>query len=280
MVSRNGGYNMTDLKGSLLDPFLNEEDKNTLFHFLENANALIFHDAFPQLLLYKASLEEKRSLFHLLPAFNVSKFMIPIWEDFLTGNNSTLLTHALITNEQQYIEKNLLSFKKMKENILHSLSYLLQEKLGFTHVIFPYIRYSFLRKYSLAGIEVHNFSSVDNRIEIGKHLYNILFTSNRFDTILEFAHTHKHSGSRADYWPHIFSKREQDHQKLISPTLTKAWKDVSHRFYVKRDWFTELSQIEDFEIKSEKLFEDITKDISKDIHLLKTIGKVKTLSLP
>ncbi|MBM7602124.1 hypothetical protein JOC75_000094 [Metabacillus crassostreae] len=280
MVSRNGGYNMTDLKGSLLDPLLDEEDKMILFHLLEKANALIFHDAFPQLLLYKFSLKEQTSLFHLLPAFNVSKFMIPIWEDFLEHKNSTLLTFALITNEQQYIEKNLMSEKTIKENILHSLTYLIQEKLGFTHVIFPYKRYSFLPKYSLSGLEVHNFNSVVSRIKIGKHLYNILFTKNRYETILEFAIKHHHSGSRSDYWPHIFSNNELEHHKLVSPTLTKAWRNIPHRFHMNQDWFTQLSQIENFETGSQKLFQDITKDIAKDIHLLKTIGKVKTLTLP
>ncbi|PLR66158.1 DUF2515 family protein [Bacillus sp. UMB0893] len=48
-----------------------------IFHFLESANALIFHDAYPQLLLYEISAAVGKPLFHLLPALNVSLFSHP-----------------------------------------------------------------------------------------------------------------------------------------------------------------------------------------------------------
>lgn len=75
MVSRNGGWNMTDLQGEWLPWLLNSEQRLAVFRFLEQANALIFQDAYPQLLLYERSRREGRSLFHLLPAFGVSSFM-------------------------------------------------------------------------------------------------------------------------------------------------------------------------------------------------------------
>ncbi|WP_226666709.1 DUF2515 family protein [Metabacillus litoralis] len=278
MVSRNGGYNMTDLKGTLLNPFLTEKDQLTLFQFLEKANALIFHDAYPQLLLYKASKKEQMSLFHLLPTFNVSRFMIPIWEYFFKCNESTLLTHALITNEQQYIEKHLMTLPFIKNNVLKSFSYILQEKLGFTHVIFPYKRYPFLPKYSLAGIEVHNFTSVKQRIDLGKNLYNILYTNNRFDAFHEFSRNHPHTGSRTDYWAHIFSENKLDSRRLNSPSLKKTWANVTHEFNIKQDWFKQVSQIENFDLVSEYRFQDITKEVTKDINILKTLGKIKEIS--
>lgn len=135
MVSRNGGYSMTDLKNSLVSHFLSENERNSLFHFLESANALIFHDAYPQLLLYEESKKSGKSLFRLLPALHVSRFMEPVWAQFYETKQSDLLTLALITNEQQYVEQQLVS---KSSDILKSIPYLLQERCGFTNVIFPF----------------------------------------------------------------------------------------------------------------------------------------------
>ncbi|WCK52537.1 DUF2515 family protein [Aneurinibacillus sp. Ricciae_BoGa-3] len=57
MVSRNGGWNMTDLKGELLSRLLTEQEQKHFFHFLERGNWLIFQDVFPQFLLYEESLK-------------------------------------------------------------------------------------------------------------------------------------------------------------------------------------------------------------------------------
>ncbi|QHN49242.1 DUF2515 domain-containing protein [Geobacillus stearothermophilus] len=67
LVSRNGGWNMTDLRGSLLPLLLPEKTIAPLFLFLKRANALIFHDAYPQLLLYEES--KRRSLAGSHPFF-------------------------------------------------------------------------------------------------------------------------------------------------------------------------------------------------------------------
>ncbi len=61
MVSRNAGYHMTDLKGELLPSIIERKEAENFFLFLERANAYIFHDAYPQLLLYHQSIK-KRSL--------------------------------------------------------------------------------------------------------------------------------------------------------------------------------------------------------------------------
>lgn len=65
MVSRNGGWNMTDLKGELLSKLLDPNDISQLFHFLERTNAYIFQDAYPQLLLYSESMKQNRPLYYL-----------------------------------------------------------------------------------------------------------------------------------------------------------------------------------------------------------------------
>ena len=55
MVSRNVGWNMTDLKGELLTKLLPERDQKAFFSFLERGSWLIFQDVFPQFLVYDLS---------------------------------------------------------------------------------------------------------------------------------------------------------------------------------------------------------------------------------
>ena len=52
MVSRNGGWNMTDLKGDLYTRILSESI-NSYFFFLERGNWLIFQDVYPSILRTK-----------------------------------------------------------------------------------------------------------------------------------------------------------------------------------------------------------------------------------
>ncbi|MGV2643885.1 DUF2515 domain-containing protein, partial [Clostridium perfringens] len=96
MVSRNAGWNMSDLKGGLMSDLMNPTFKNNLYRFLARCNALIFQDAYPQLLLYIQSRKKGKPLFHLLPHFHVSSFMTPFWEQFWQDQSSSLLTVALI----------------------------------------------------------------------------------------------------------------------------------------------------------------------------------------
>lgn len=275
MVSRNGGYSMTDFKGSMIGDLIVDERRKILFHFLERANALIFHDAYPQLLLFEESRKERKSFFHLLPAFQISRFMIPIWEHFLVHSNSTLLTLALITNEQQYLEKHLMSKQTTKESIFHTLTYILQEKMGLTYVAFPYKRYPFLRLYSLTGLKVHEFSSVNERIIIGKKLYSILFSKLHYGSCFQFAHTISHSGSRSDYWPHIFTINKRETEKVYSPPLLQVWNQKTHHFTSTEDWFSRIQQINGFEIGLTESHTDLSNVIKRDITLLLTLGKIK-----
>ena len=47
MVSRNAGWNMSDLKGGLMSDLTDPTFKSNLYRFLERRNALIFQDAYP-----------------------------------------------------------------------------------------------------------------------------------------------------------------------------------------------------------------------------------------
>ncbi|MFD6443013.1 DUF2515 family protein, partial [Peribacillus sp. NPDC060186] len=62
MVSRNGGYHMTDLKSSSMTHLFNKENRQNFFFFLERANSAIIADSFPQLLLYEHSKRKKASI--------------------------------------------------------------------------------------------------------------------------------------------------------------------------------------------------------------------------
>ena len=277
MVSRNGGYNMTDLKNSTLSSILSPTQQVSLFQFLERANSLIFHDAYPQLLLYKKSIEDNISYFHLLPLFSVSTFMTPIWSFFFQNKlSSTFLTFALITNEQQYVEKHLMTLNHTKQAIFQTFMYMIQEVMGFTHVVFPYKKYTFLRKYSLSGIEVHNFQSVQTRINIGKKLYHILFSKQAYSSIFDFANKHVHTGSRSDYWPHEYTSNHNQ-SKLFSPSLILAWGNVIHRFPTYHDWYTNYSQVKSWRDEVKADFQDITKDVKRDLTLMKSLDKVKNM---
>ncbi|GAX90482.1 DUF2515 domain-containing protein [Effusibacillus lacus] len=268
MVSRNGGWQMTDLKGNLLPHLLEPNEIVHFFNSLERANALIFQDAYPQLLLYEESVRQKKNLFHLLPAFHVSKFMRPVWNEFWARKNSQLLTVALIINEQCYIQKRVAENPVYQKHVYETLEFKTQSLLQLTQVVFPF----FPRKKHpgtspvprLAGLVMEDFTDLKERIGVGKSLYAILFgIEDVFEGALRFAKEVPHTGSRADYWPHIFSKikHKDEHdskERLVagtlqkgappffSPELQNAWEAQPVEPPERFDWFTDLSVFEYF----------------------------------
>ncbi|MGG4490555.1 DUF2515 family protein [Metabacillus idriensis] len=267
MVSRNGGYCMTDLKNGIVGQFLPEKEIAALFHFLESANALIFHDAYPQLLLYEQSLLAGKPLFHLLPALNVSRFMKPIWELFFKKRQSDVLTLALITNEQNYVEKQLVS----KSSILKTFPFAVQEKCGLTKVVFPYKKHFYDTKYSLAGTEIGNFVNSAARIKIGKELYQTLFHPAVFNEALLYSKHTPHTGSRSDYWPHLFTPNKEK-LKIQSPTLQEVWEDIAHPFQRYSDWLINTKQITEFDaFQQTSSYKDITKNVRMDLLKLSSL---------
>ncbi|QIZ67652.1 DUF2515 domain-containing protein [Geobacillus subterraneus] len=236
LVSRNGGWNMTDLRGGLLPLLLPKETVAPLFLFLERANALIFHDAYPQLLLYEESKRQGTPLFHLLPFFSVSSFMKPLWEHFWKTGDAALLTVALIINEQQYIQLRVIEHPFFRARVLSSWPFIAEQWLGFNDVLIPLARG---RSGALVGTTVRDFADVHHRIHIGKTLYSLLlFDPRLFRRAYRFARCVPHSGSRADYWPQTFAAT-YDGRRLYSPRLEAAWPDLAHSFDDRRDWFTD-----------------------------------------
>ncbi|MRH42515.1 DUF2515 domain-containing protein [Aquibacillus halophilus] len=284
MVSRNGGWNMTDLKGNLVSKFITEKQINNLFSFLENSNALIFQDVFPQLLLYEASKHRNTNLFYLLPAFRVSRFMRPFWDEFFHNANSQLLTIALIINEQNVIEKKVVQAEIFEENVFNTLPYQAQELFQFSKVIFPYFKKN--GEIRLAGVSISDFQSLQARIEIGKLLYTILFGVEKvLNGANKFSSKQSHTGSRADYWPSIFNSDVENGNEttikdtkttcsdkplpfIFSPRLTDAWQNQQHLLNTKEDWFKELNVMKNFNsINTPREF-DITDEYCSSLYTL------------
>lgn len=261
MVSRNGGWNMTDLQGELLPRLLRARQRDAVFRFLEQSNAFIFHDAYPQLRLYECSLREGRSLFHLLPDFGVSRFMLPVWKQFWRDRHPVPLTVALIVNEQHFIERRIVQQPFYRETVLHTLFFGLQSILQLNGVLFPYGRLESAideggATLKLSGLILERFEHLKERIEFGKRLYALLFGIPRVrEGARCFAGAVKHTGSRADYAPHLFARTRpeppeadyterllggrlrQGAKPLYSPELGAAWSDRTLVPPERGDWF-------------------------------------------
>lgn len=269
LVSRNGGWNMTDLKGDLIPRLVSSKQAEHHFHFLERANGLIFQDAYPQLLLYIESKRRNRSMFHLLPKLHISMFMEPVWQHFWQNRSSALLTVCLIINEQNYIEKRIIQNPKYRETVLDTLKFKVQSLLQLNQVVFPYGQKDVdltipTPSYRLAGLILEDFGNLKERIEFGKKLYAILFGLPAvYDGAVAFAAHVPHTGSRADYLPElyapirkappelVFKERLMDGCKLkegampfYSPTLAGAWADRELEPAEPGDWFVNLKAMQ------------------------------------
>lgn len=257
LVSRNGGYHMTDLKTPWLTHMLTQQQQEDFFHLLERCNWLIFQDAYPQLLLYAYSKATQKNRMKLLSAFHVSRLMIALWQWFLGQEKvphnqsmvdkhtaSKLLTYALIHNEQNYIEKRVIKDSFYKMRILDSWKFNAQSIFHLNHVVFPYLDLEEDRP-QVSGLAVTHFDILEKRIEVGKCLYQLLFEHREISKrIQQWAATHQHTASRSDYWPDLFSRQPDGHAgvlklshhglhqqqlKVYSPPLEQAWQVVQHQ---------------------------------------------------
>lgn len=259
MVSRNGGWNMTDLRGELLTRLLSEQEQNEFFSFLERGNWLIFQDVYPQFLLYEESLRRKRNLFYLLPFFRVSVFMKEIWNHFWKKGNCYLLAIALVINEQSYLEHRVVQNPYYQKTVLKTYQFKLQDLLSLNQILFPLERKGNVetnKPIEIIGTTLHYFSSLHERIRLGKRLYRLLFADQIIlDSVVQWASNQSHSGSRADYWPHLFNTLNESAptklyrpridncqlkvgaSRLYSPTITRAWPNIEHEAAELGDWY-------------------------------------------
>ncbi|PLR66178.1 MULTISPECIES: DUF2515 domain-containing protein [Bacillaceae] len=270
MVSRNGGWHMTDLKGDLLQRLLSEKEQQNFFLFLERGNWLIFQDVYPQFLLYKQSLKINKNLFYLLPYVDVSVFMETIWNYFWEHGDCYLLAIATVINEQSYLEKKVIQNHHFKKTVLNTIGFRLYDFLHFNHIIFPYYKKEKAEKPNLLGETLQHFDSLHERIMLGKRLYSLLFHQESvLQGVLLWANKHPHTGSRKDYWDHLFHhvseslpgsiyrRRTKQCQlkkgalRIYSPPLQFAWKNVDHSEAEKGDWFDDW-RIIDYLMEEEK----------------------------
>ncbi|MFI2857849.1 DUF2515 family protein [Paenibacillus sp. JSM ZJ436] len=287
LVSRNAGWNMTDLKGGLMSDLTDAAFKLNMYRFLERCNALIFQDAYPQLLLYKYSREQKRSCFHLLPWFDVSAFMTPFWERFWIERSSGVLSVALIINEQNYIEGRVVSHPFYREQVLQHPYLKIHEWTRLNQILFPLgdsrcrhelYKESILPLRPLIGLTVQHFADPSSRIKIGKSLYGMLFGYKRvLEGALHFVNCTPHLGSREEYWPALFTYQAEgsmdasdesqallqsewlpEGQRLYSPRLLQVWEDLEYESIPRYDWYQQPDMLRHVSKPSLPYFVDMT----------------------
>ncbi len=226
MVSRNAGYNMTDLENQIFVNGLSSKQRKQLFMTYERANWIIFLDAFPQLLLFEYSKVKNKPLFYLLKYFSVSSFMEIEWEKYWTDRDKKRLVYSLIINEQNMIEKPVIQNKFFKSEVFNSLAYKLQEQLKLSYVIFP------SSNGELYGLVVYRFEDLTKRIQIGKQLFSILFHEDLHNGFFDFAKKTIHTGSRSDYEESVGIPNSNN------PKLRDVYPIIPHTRTALDDWYT------------------------------------------
>ncbi|RJS61384.1 DUF2515 family protein [Bacillus sp. PK3_68] len=295
MVSRNGGWNMTDLQGELHARLLNKEKRHMFFSFLERGNWLIFQDAYPQLLLFMESKRENKNMFYLLPYLNVSVFMEVVWNHYWKKEDRVLLAVALIVNEQNYLEKRVMQKSLFQKQVFQTLEFAVQDLFSFNHLLFPfYMDGSSVEKAALVGVTLHHFDSLHERIRIGKRLYRLLFQDKTLlGKMFDWAIRNRHTGTRKDYWPHIFNdinegipgarltKRLKGCQlrkgepRLYSPKLEFAWKNAEHSPAEVGDWFDCIDVIAYLRKENEMIDGEIMNEYCKTLERLELAAIAK-----
>ncbi|WP_018664989.1 DUF2515 domain-containing protein [Heyndrickxia acidiproducens] len=290
MVSRNGGWNMTDLKGELLARLLSGKEKRSFFSFLERGNWLIFQDVYPQMLLYHMSMQQGRPLFHLLPYLQVSCFMEVIWNDYWEYRNDELLAIAMVINEQSYLEKRVIQNPVYQKEVFKTIEFKLQDIFSFNQILFPYEETGGVQ---LAGQTLHQFGSLQERILLGKRLYAILLGDRgRLERFESWAQGHPHTGSRKDYWPQMYNniheglpgkyqlklracKLKPGARRIYSPALENAWKNASQPDAEEGDWYEDWHVAEQLEPLHEPIQGEIMNEYCKTLERLERAALAK-----
>lgn len=226
MVSRNAGWNMTDLEGEWLPKILSKKERKVLFHTYERANWLIFSDAYPQLLVYEYSKKFGKPLFHLLQWFSVSQFIETEWEIYWRYREGERLMTSQIINEQNIIQKPVIEHPFYKKRVFQRFFFNLQDLFHFSTVLFPTL------DGRLFGFSVHQFKRLDERIDLGKKLASLLFHEDYSDLFLRFSNKNEHTGSRFDYERYLKERRFRN-----TPFLRTTYPIIPHERGRTMDWY-------------------------------------------
>ncbi|QHS24476.1 DUF2515 domain-containing protein [Virgibacillus sp. MSP4-1] len=225
MVSRNAGWNMTDLKTDTYKNLLSARMSRHLFITYERANWFIFSDAYPQLLIYHYSSRYKQPLFHLLRYFYVSTFMIDEWMHFWLHKNEKRLLYAQIINEQNLIQKPVIEEPFFKWKIFYNVPYFLQDKIHLNAVLFPSL------SGILYGLAIKKFTNVTERIKTGKKLASILFHNDFYEQFLQFAEEVEPDGTRGEYEQFL------DKRYISAEALEDVYPEIKHDNRKRVDWY-------------------------------------------
>lgn len=215
MVSRNAGWNMTDLHGRWFKLALDWQQRFPFFYTYELANWMIFQDAYPQLLIYELSSYYNKPYFHLLKEFSVSCFMEYEWLKFWEEGDEQRLITSLIINEQNLIQKPVLQNLTLKKKVFKTMVFSFQDLGHFSCVVFPTL------EGKLHGYSVHGFQKLSNRIELGKKLAALLFSLEHYESFHQFSMHTEHTGSRRDYEQYLNNSliRETPILRTVCPVI-------------------------------------------------------------
>lgn len=247
MVSRNAGWNMTDLQNEPFSTMLHQHQKDELFSTYERANWLIFSDAYPQLYIYSLSKKRGTSMFHLLSTFNVSTFMKMEWERFWHTKDQNRLVTALIINEQNVIQHPVILEPFYKRHVFHGLPYLSQDFFHLSAVLFPTLT------GKVYGSYVHDFSNLTKRIKLGKKLAALLFHPDYYESFLAFSRFVEPTGSRYEY-EKFFSEKMPKY-----PMLRSLYPVISHQDNIRREWYVSRRSIR------KKWWKEEVPDLNQDV---------------
>ncbi len=248
MVSRNAGWNITDLQ---MDPFqsmLSKQEKHNLFSTYERANWLIFSDAYPQLLIYAFSCDRGQKLFHLLSEFRISKFMEKEWSYFWENKDLSRLVTALIINEQNVIQKPVIEHSYYKHQVFQKLPFRSQDLFHLSAVLFPTL------KGNVYGAYVHGFFHLSKRITLGKKLNALLFHKDLYNDFVAFAKYAEPLGSRIEYERYFTTRMPK------APMLRMVYPVITHQNNIRKDWYHSGRSVKKKWWKEEEA--DLSKDVS------------------
>lgn len=169
IVSRNAGWNMTDLQSDPYVQLLSEGERKSLYLTYESINWYIFQDAYPQLLIYQLSEEKDTPLFFLLKHFQVSRYIEEEWYRFYRRRDKERLLYAQIINEQNLIEQPIMQHQPYKRKVFNTIPFRGQNMAHYNAVLLP------TEQGKLYGDFVSHFLSVSKRISIGKRLVIFYF---------------------------------------------------------------------------------------------------------
>lgn len=205
LVSRNGGYMMTDVAQALArrDSLFSRRALESLFLFLERANTLIFYDAWHHVLMHLAGRSTE------LSPPRTTRFICKAWlrheeamrAEGLTPALERRLVQELVTNEQNFIERRVVHNPRFEP--ARAIVGFIEEIGRDAPLVMPCFE---------GSLRVGRFARLDRRIAMGWRIFDeVMADPGRREAVYEWARQHPHTGSRSVYGGRA------------GPTVREAW---------------------------------------------------------